>query len=70
MEAIKCITILSTIWNKNTDTNINLKIIQSLTKFVPGILSVCSIIVNATDVQHHSITVVRKLKVYYFLFSF
>lgn len=42
----------------NTDSQYRLKIIQSLTKFVPGILSVCSLVVKATDTQHHSITVV------------
>jgi len=59
VEALKCIGILSSIWDKNTDSNIRFQIIQSLIKFVPGILSVSSIIVNATDIQHHSITVVR-----------
>lgn len=45
-----------------------MKIILSLTKFVPGILSVCSVIVNATDIQHHSITVVRNLTSNLFLY--
>lgn len=58
VEAIKCIAILISIWDKNVDIDIRLKIILSLTKFVPGVLSVCSVIVNATDIQHHSITVV------------
>lgn len=49
---------LSSNWNKNIESSIRLKIIQRLIKFVPGVLSVCSIIVNATDIQHHSITVV------------
>uniref|UniRef100_A0A2H8TQG4 TELO2-interacting protein 1 n=2 Tax=Melanaphis sacchari TaxID=742174 RepID=A0A2H8TQG4_9HEMI len=57
VETLKCIEILLSIWNKNIDSNICLKIIQKLIKFVPGVLSVCSIIVNATDIQHHSITV-------------
>jgi len=50
---------LSSMWDKNVDSNIRLQIIQRLIKFVPGVLSICSIIVNATDIQHHSITVVR-----------
>ncbi|XP_027842762.2 TELO2-interacting protein 1 homolog [Aphis gossypii] len=57
VEALKCISMLSSNWNKNIESNIRLKIIQRLIKFVPGVLSVCSIIVNATDIQHHSITV-------------
>jgi len=59
VEALKCIEMLSSIWEKNIDFNIRLKIILRLIKFVPGVLSVCSIIVNATDIQHHSVTVVR-----------
>jgi len=61
VEAIKCIEILSSSWDKNTDLDNRLKVIQSLTKFVPGILSVCSIVVNATDIQHHCVTVVSEL---------
>ncbi|XP_060879820.1 TELO2-interacting protein 1 homolog isoform X1 [Metopolophium dirhodum] len=57
VEALKCIGILSSIWDKNIDSNIRFQIIQRLIKFVPGVLSVSSIIVNATDIQHHSITV-------------
>lgn len=57
---MKCIETVLSIWEKNNDCDVRLKIIQSLTKFVPGVLSICSIIVNATDIQHHSITVVRK----------
>lgn len=61
---------LSSIWDNNNDYECRLKIIESLTKFVPGILSICSIIVNATDTQHHSLTVVRKITVILFIYSF
>lgn len=57
VEALKCIGLLSSIWDKNIDSNSRFQIIQRLIKFVPGVLSVSSIIVNATDIQHHSITV-------------
>lgn len=46
-------------WHKNIDSDISLKIIQNLIKFIPGVLSICSTVVNVTDIQHHSITVVR-----------
>lgn len=59
LEAIKCIAILSSIWDKNIDSEIRIQIVQLLIKFIPGVLSVCSVIVDATDTQHHSITVVR-----------
>lgn len=53
-------------WHKNFNSDISLKVIQNLTKFIPGVLSICSTVVNVTDIQHHSITVVRQLKKYYF----
>lgn len=49
-------------WHKNIDYDNCLNIIQNLTKFIPGVLSICCTVVNVTDIQHHSITVVRQLK--------
>lgn len=60
IKAIKCVHMLSTNWIKNTKTNDRLKIALKLIKFIPGILSTCCYVVKATDIQHHSITVVRK----------
>ncbi|XP_050436981.1 TELO2-interacting protein 1 homolog [Adelges cooleyi] len=57
VEAIKCIQILTSVWTKINENGIRQKIIGDLTKFVPGVLSVCSIIANAPDTQHHSSTV-------------